>query len=293
MLYAAIDLGTYLCRLIIAEKSKKTRSGFKILSYYTGVVNFGKVKRGGVIDDFAIQRVENIFQNIKEKIKNVEKVKCVATAALRLCENAQKITKIIKEKYEIDVEIITPMEEAELAANASYNLINKTSLVIDVGSGSTEFCVASKKNGKIILEDWESLEIGLTNMRILAQKQEQEIEKIKKLSQKWGSLPIIFSRCTPLKTAYMISKNKFSKSINNKIFEMNEAIDVINKLIRLRSDEIEKNKFIGSKRKNLIKNGLSWIAKILDALQGTKIILSDAGIREGLMIRMISEKKES
>jgi exopolyphosphatase/guanosine-5'-triphosphate,3'-diphosphate pyrophosphatase len=86
------------------------------------------------------------------KVYKIDKYKACATSAMREAYNGKEVTEIIREKSEIDIEIIDGKVEAAIIASSdlhSFLSTDKTYLYVDVGGGSTEFSLFS--NGKMVV----------------------------------------------------------------------------------------------------------------------------------------------
>ena len=102
----------------------------------------------------------------------VDKIRAVATSAMRIAENAQEIIREIKSNVKLDLEVISGDEEARLIQEGLSLLdFDKTKpyLIIDVGGGSTE--ISTFENGEKIAA--KSFELGA--IRLLRHKENQTI----------------------------------------------------------------------------------------------------------------------
>jgi exopolyphosphatase/guanosine-5'-triphosphate,3'-diphosphate pyrophosphatase len=102
----------------------------------------------------------------------VDKIRAVATSAMRIAENAQEIIREIKSNVKLDLEVISGDEEARLIQEGLSLLdFDKTKpyLIIDVGGGSTEISIF--ENGEKIAA--KSFELGA--IRLLRHKENQTI----------------------------------------------------------------------------------------------------------------------
>lgn len=146
--YAAIDIGSNAVRLLIADISKKEKGyGFKKNTLVRVPLRLGddafldhkiSLKK---IDDLVKTMVS--FKNLMDVYKVTHYLAC-ATSAMREAENGAQIIKLIKEKANLDLEIIEGKREANIiyANHIEENLdVKKSYLYIDVGGGSTEISV--------------------------------------------------------------------------------------------------------------------------------------------------------
>lgn len=140
-LYAALDLGTNSCRMLIA---RKTENDFEIIDAFSKPVHLGKgLTEHGVLSRAAINRTIQALQVCQKKLKahGVMHTRCVATEACRRAKNGKTFVKQVKDSTGLHLEIIRPAEEAHLAVvSCAPHVAPETEklLVLDIGGGSTE-----------------------------------------------------------------------------------------------------------------------------------------------------------
>ena len=166
--YAAIDIGSNAMRLLITnvveQEGKETQ--FNKSALIRVPIRLGQdAFTVGEISQENIDRMVDAMEAFRllMKVYKVERYKACATSAMREAYNGKEVTEIIREKSEIDIDIIDGKMEAAIIASSDLNsllTIDKTYLYVDVGGGSTEFSlfddgkiVASKsfKNGTVRL----------------------------------------------------------------------------------------------------------------------------------------------
>lgn len=147
--YAAIDIGSNAVRLLISniiqEKGKPVR--FKKSSLVRVPIRLGAdVFLKGKISTSNIQRMKDTMLafNLLMKSHHVVKYKACATSAMREATNGRKVTEMIANECNINIDIIGGEEEAAIIAATdlqAYIDNTKTYLYVDVGGGSTEFTI--------------------------------------------------------------------------------------------------------------------------------------------------------
>ncbi|MXU66267.1 Ppx/GppA phosphatase family protein [Oceanomicrobium pacificus] len=139
--YAALDLGTNSCRMLIATPDGPH---FRIVDAFSKSVRLGvDLERTGALSNQGIARTLQALRVCSSKIKNfgVADMRLVATEACRRARNGQRFLRRVEQETGLRLEIITPQEEARLAVISCASLIEpdtKQLLVIDIGGGSTE-----------------------------------------------------------------------------------------------------------------------------------------------------------
>ena len=146
---AVIDLGTNIFNLLIAEvNSDKT---YQLIIQNKIVVKLGEgcINEGFIAPvpfDRGIDALKTYSQLIKKH--KVEKVYAFATSAIRGASNGLEFVAKAKEETNIDVQLISGDKEAELiyfGVRDAVKMNDETSLIIDIGGGSTEFIIANSK----------------------------------------------------------------------------------------------------------------------------------------------------
>jgi exopolyphosphatase/guanosine-5'-triphosphate,3'-diphosphate pyrophosphatase len=164
MRIASIDLGTNTFNLLIAEI--KEDKDFDILFEKKLPVKLGK---GGIhkkiIAQNAFERGIKAMKTHNDTIEkyNVNNKVAFATSAMRDAENGEEFRNIVKEKFDIDIQIIDGQREAELiyyGVKQSMPLQNEPFVILDIGGGSNEFIICN--NEKIF---WKhSFNLGIARL---------------------------------------------------------------------------------------------------------------------------------
>jgi len=140
-LYAALDLGTNSCRMLIAQPKG---SGFHVVDSFSKSVQLGAgLERTGRLSRSSMARTVQALRICQQKLKRnqVRRMRLVATEACRRAKNARDFIQHVQRETGLKLEIIEPEEEARLAVISCAPLVStKTDhlLVVDIGGGSTE-----------------------------------------------------------------------------------------------------------------------------------------------------------
>ncbi|NOD75353.1 MULTISPECIES: Ppx/GppA phosphatase family protein [unclassified Ruegeria] len=140
-LYAALDLGTNSCRMLIAQPKG---SGFHVVDSFSKSVQLGSgLERTGRLSRASMSRTVQALRICQQKLKRnkVKRMRLIATEACRRAKNSREFIRQVKRETGLTLEIIQPEEEARLAVISCAPLVStKTEqlLVVDIGGGSTE-----------------------------------------------------------------------------------------------------------------------------------------------------------
>lgn len=146
--FAIFDLGSNAFKLLIAEKAD-TPEGFAIIhKEESGVKLASKGINKNIITDEARLRALAAIALFKVTAESFQcrKFKCTGTSAFRDAKNGQVLVDEIKERFHLDVEIISGEREAELihkGVKLSYQLDENPILIMDIGGGSLEIIIAN------------------------------------------------------------------------------------------------------------------------------------------------------
>jgi len=139
--YAALDLGTNNCRLLIARPAG---SGFRVLDAFSRIVRLGEgLAASGALSEDAMARALDALKICVDKIaaRSVISGRYVATEACRQASNCEEFLARVRAEAGLDIEIIPSTEEARLVVAGCAPLLNPRipyALVFDIGGGSTE-----------------------------------------------------------------------------------------------------------------------------------------------------------
>ncbi len=166
--YSALDLGTNNCRLLIA---KPTRRGFRVVDAFSRIVRLGEgLGQSGELSAAAMDRAISALKICARKMqrRGVSRAHNVATAACRQAANGAAFASRVFAETGIELEIISPAEEARLAVAGCLPLLDHHSryaLVFDVGGGSTELIwldLTNRRNPDILA--WTSMSHGVVSL---------------------------------------------------------------------------------------------------------------------------------
>ncbi|NSX55150.1 Ppx/GppA phosphatase family protein [Parasulfitobacter algicola] len=140
-LYAALDLGTNSCRMLIAQPKG---SQFHVVDSFSKSVQLGSgLESSGQLSEASIARAVQAMRICRQKLRRhkVRRMRLVATEACRRATNGAEFMNYVRGETGLPLEIIEPEEEARLAVISCAPLVSvKTEqlLVVDIGGGSTE-----------------------------------------------------------------------------------------------------------------------------------------------------------
>ena len=139
--YAALDLGTNNCRLLVARPAGE---GFRVVDAFSRIVRLGEgVSGSGRLSEAAIERSLAALEICRNKMRNrgVTRARLIATEACRAAENGAEFRARVAEQLGLALEVIDRETEAALAATSCTPLIDPQAegvVLFDIGGGSSE-----------------------------------------------------------------------------------------------------------------------------------------------------------
>ena len=140
-LYAALDLGTNSCRMLIAQPKG---SQFHVVDSFSKTVQLGHgLEQTGRLSRASMNRTIGAIRICRQKLQKhgVTRMRLVATEACRRAKNGRAFLAQVQRDTGLRLDVIRPEEEARLAVISCAPLVStKTEqlLVVDIGGGSTE-----------------------------------------------------------------------------------------------------------------------------------------------------------
>ncbi len=165
--YAALDLGTNNCRLLIARPATH---GFTVIDAFSRIVRLGEgLAATGQLSDAAIDRTIAALGICADKLRrrNVTLARSVATEACRRASNGAAFIERVYQETGIALDIISAEEEARLAVLGCHILIepgDDPALVFDIGGGSTEVVLIDTRDPVPRVLDWYSAPWGVVSL---------------------------------------------------------------------------------------------------------------------------------
>ena len=297
---ASIDIGTNTILLLIA---KVEEGKLKPLFEMETIVRLGEgVQKNGVLSEEAMKRgFQTLAQYLEQcQTMGVQKIFAVGTSALREAKNSDHFLKMIQEKLYLSIEIISGEEEAQLsflAVARDFNELKKSTLVIDVGGGSTEFILGKGDQ----ITQWVSLPLGsvrFTEQFLFsepAQKGEWEIMEgeIRKLLPKIPhpqgplSLVAVGGTATTLASVEQGLAEFIPEKIHHFVLKK-EALR--NQLHLYRSKTIDERRKIPGlppARADMILAGGAILYVAMEDLNCPSVLVSCHGVRYGLLYKRL------
>jgi exopolyphosphatase/guanosine-5'-triphosphate,3'-diphosphate pyrophosphatase len=316
--YAAIDLGTNNCRLLIARPSGEN---FTVIDAFSRVVRLGEgVAQNGRLSDQAMDRTLAALRVCADKLmrRNVFLARSVATEACRRAENGPAFIERVREETGIALDIISAREEARLAVLGCHVLLENglgPAMIFDIGGGSTELVLIESTDTVPRILDWQSVPWGVVSLSESCggegTTRESRIERYRHMhglvadsfaafgrrtqparesASSTGPLRLLGTSGTVTTLASLhLELPQYDRSAVDGLIVPAESMRAIS--ARLSSMAIEERRelaCIGRERADLVVAGCAILEAILDLWPANRLGVADRGIREGILRSLIS-----
>lgn len=316
--FAALDLGTNNCRLLIA---RPTARGFAVIDGFSRIVRLGEgVSDAGELSDAAIERTVDALRICARKMarRRVSHARCVATEAARLARNIDGFIARVHTETGITLEVISPKEEAALTLTGCHSLLDpghEHALMFDVGGGSAEFVWARiDPDGGAEILGWTSLPCGVVTLTerhggndFSPDEYEALVGEVVSLLEPFdaefdiahqirsGSVQMVGTAGTVTTIAGVnMELPRYNRSRVDGCWLGFDAVERISRDLAVKSyDERAANPCIGHNRADLVVAGCAVLEAVCRMWPAGRMRVADRGVREGILSGMAGLEKPS
>jgi exopolyphosphatase/guanosine-5'-triphosphate,3'-diphosphate pyrophosphatase len=302
---AAIDVGTNTIRLTVAEVQEDDT--YRILDEEREMVRLGeRLDRTGRLSDAAIERALSAIGKMKAIADGfkITDLRAIATSAVREAANGRMFVREVLRQHKLKIEVISGEEEAELAfrsATRHFDLQGRSSAVVDIGGGSLEVILSAGT----AIDHVYSLPLGAVRVterlvrsdplrekhwRRMKDEIDQTIRTAIKPTAHRAEI-MVGSGGSFTALAHMSKWEREGRHGSVQGYVLTPA-DIVHLLGRLRDAPLEARRQIqglSADRADIIVAGASVIARLVRRLGSQQIVVNERGIRDGLLLHMISE----
>lgn len=305
--YAALDLGTNNCRLLIARAGG---DDFTVVDAFSRVVRLGEgLTSTGRMSDEAMDRAVEALTVCAEKLKkrNVVLARSVATEACRQAVNGAQFIERVKRETGIHLDIISPKEEARLAVMGCHALLEQgagPALIFDIGGGSTELVLVSTSGLVPEILDWVSVPWGVVSLTESERAEAETPEQLNaiytsmrakvmasfaefaaRLPEDGGDRRLLGTSgtVTTLASVYLKLNSYDRRAVDGLHLPTAAMRDVSRELASRNIEGRAEFPTIGHERADLVVAGCAILETIFDIWPGERLGVADRGIREGIL----------
>jgi len=321
--YAALDLGTNNCRLLIARPSGRD---FTVIDAFSRVVKLGEgLAASGRLSDKAMDRTLSALSICADKLqrRNVRLARSVATEACRRAENGYEFIERVRRETGIALDIISAEEEARLAVLGCHILLESgdgPAVIFDIGGGSTELVLVEPGSTEASrvprILDWQSVPWGVVSLTdTVGRGEDSEQARLARFDAMRRMVSDSFApfaarvaqaarhddirllgtsgTVTTLASLYLELPSYDRKAVDGLIVPAPAMRDISARLSAMTPYERSNLPCIGQDRADLVVAGCAILEAILDLWPARRLGVADRGIREGILRSIMASQHQS
>ena len=313
-LYAALDLGTNNCRLLVAQP---TGEAFRVVDSFSRIVRLGEgLSRTGRLANAAMDRAIGALRVCAGKLKQqkVAGSRLIATEACRAAENGEEFLARVRQETGLELEIVDRGTEAALAARGCASLLDPTAegaILFDIGGGSSELAWLGRAGAvdrgppNASVRDWVSLPLGVVTLaerhggeRVTAESFAAMIGEaepaIAEFAVRTGTngghgmhLLGTSGTVTTIAGVYLKLERYDRKRVDGLWLDARQITEVVEQLARTSYAERVGHPCIGAERADLVLAGCAILEAIRRVFPYERLRVADRGLREGMLIELM------
>lgn len=316
--YAAIDLGTNNCRLLIARPSGEN---FTVIDAFSRVVRLGEgLAQSGRLSDAAMERTLGALRVCADKLmrRNVYLARSVATEACRRAVNGPEFIERVRKETGIALDIISAREEARLAVLGCHVLLESglgPAMIFDIGGGSTELVLIESTGTVPRILDWQSVPWGVVSLTESCPPEGATLEErlsryrhmhglvadsfagfakrvapARESAAQTGPLRLLGTSgtVTTLASLHLELPQYDRRMVDGLIVPAESMRGISARLSSMSIEERRELNCIGRERADLVVAGCAILEAILDLWPAARLGVADRGIREGILRSLIA-----
>ncbi|MGO1117772.1 Ppx/GppA phosphatase family protein [Rhodovibrionaceae bacterium A322] len=325
--FAALDLGTNNCRLLVA---KPDFGGFRVIDAFSRIVRLGEgIGSTRRLSEGAMRRTIEALRVCAQKLerRSVTHMRAVATEACRRAENCGEFLQRVKVETGIELEIISTKEEAKLALSGCAPLLDQTipnALVFDIGGGSTEVSwldvsgisqIAGQRGlGENAIRVSHSMSLGVITLaerfggkslddidygamkahvveNLAAFPQQPELDKITAA----GQLQMLGTSgtVTTLAGVHKCLPRYDRSKIDGCYLGFDTVEDVSRQIASMSFAQRSSHPCIGKDRADLVVAGCAILEALCERWPVGRLRVADRGLREGILVSLMQRRHET
>lgn len=317
--YAALDLGTNNCRLLIARPEGDS---FRVVDAFSRIVRLGEgIATTGNLTEGAMSRTLEALAICRRKIdeRSIARVRLVTTEACRVAGNGAAFLARVRDELQLELEVLSRQKEAHLAAAGCAALAHRQAesvVLFDIGGGSTELVwlgvrEAGARQASSIgkrIRAWASLPIGVVTLaerhgghevtrdtfEAMVAETLDGLQNFVKASGRAVSAPGFHllgtsGTVTTLGGLHLGLERYDRRKVDGLWMRKAEIDQAIENLITMSYEARAANGCIGRDRADLVIAGVAIFEAIRRAFPAESMRIGDRGLREGMLIEMMGE----
>lgn len=314
--YAAIDLGTNNCRLLMASPAAE---GLRMVEAFSRPTRLGEgLIASRHLSEHAIRRTLEALRQCALRIerRNVVRLRSVATEACRQAANCAGFLKRVRDETGLALEIISAEEEARLIVRGCAALLDgeaTDTLVFDIGGGSTEIIhVRRRDGGEAHIESMLSEPVGVVSLSEsrgfeMARPGAYEatvsglVDRLRRFAAAnelarlagAGRLNLLGTSgtVTTLAGVHLGLPRYDRRAIDGIDLDLHVVLAAARRLVGADAEQRAAYPCVGAARADLIVAGCAIFEAIARLWPAPRLRIADRGVREGILLSMMREER--
>jgi exopolyphosphatase/guanosine-5'-triphosphate,3'-diphosphate pyrophosphatase len=296
---AAIDIGTNTVRLLVVEADNP--ANYRPLYHEQEITRLGEgLAESGELRPEAMARTLKVLAHYARQAarRKADEIYAVATSAVREAGNGEDFVVRVKHQTGLEITVIPPRREAELALMGVQSVIHpgqRPLLVIDIGGGSTEFIQAEEKR----INDLLSLKMGVVKLK----EQFLKSDPVKPLEYQmmWAYIqqaleevvlhtavhPLLVGTAGTVTTLAAVDQelSRYDpRKINNYVLKKERIQAIQDRFLRQTPAQRRQTPGLEPGRADVIVAGTALLLCFLEKFGFDQLVACDSGLREGIVL---------
>src|SRR5271165_1680228 len=311
--YAALDLGTNNCRLLIA---RPTHDGFRVVDAFSRIVRLGEgLSLTGRLGEAAVARTLDALRICRDKMaaRGVTRARTIATEACRSAVNGADFVNEVRDQLGIELEIVDRETEAHLAAAGAGDLADREArsiVMFDIGGGSSEIIWLGAEQGsrRGRVRAWESMRLGVVSLaekfggvdvtdKIFAAMMGHVADALKPFvarvadERRCGRFHLLGTSgtVTTIAGVHLNLPRYDRRAVDGLWLDRREVDASVDRVRSMTYAERAANPCIGQERADLVLAGCAILQAIRRAFPCRRLRVADRGLREGMLVKMMRQ----
>jgi exopolyphosphatase/guanosine-5'-triphosphate,3'-diphosphate pyrophosphatase len=315
--YAALDLGTNNCRLLVA---RPTDDGFRVIDAFSRIIRLGEgMAATGRLGEAAISRALVALRVCRDKmrLRGVSRTRLIATEACRAAGNGIDFLDRVREEVGIELEIVGRDTEALLAATGCTPLLDPAAagaILFDIGGGSSELVHLGRgapvRGGPPPPEirGWVSLPVGVVSLaerhggvRVDRALYEHMVTEVAAMvgpfaAGRAGQVCLdsvhmlgTSGTVTTIAGVHLGLPRYDRRRVDGSWMTSLQVSSVLDRLVAMTYEERVASPCVGPERADLVLAGCAILEAIRRAFPCERLRIADRGLREGMLVQLMRE----
>lgn len=321
--YAALDLGTNNCRLLVAVPREQ---GFRVVDAFSRVVRLGEgLGHSGRLSEAAMDRAIGALAACRAKLddRRVVRSRLIATEACRVAANGAEFLERVRAQTGLELEVVTQKAESRLAVAGCASLIDNQSsgaLLFDIGGGSSELVwidlTRPVRPGTAMadrIRAWVSLPLGVVTLSerhgdkvtpevyaamvgeaaALLERFPQADELSKAVAAGGIHMLGTSGTITTLASVHLDLPRYDRRRVDGMWMDRGDVSSIIARLLAAEGSGQLAHPSIGRERADLVMAGCAILQALIERWPCQLLRVADRGLREGMLVDLMEADKAS